>query len=88
MASGPSGSAYTYRDLNADPVPLVDVARTELAAQSSAAGVREMAGMAAAIVPFLARFADAHLQSVNNALEAARTLSRTLPADAPTPATA
>lgn len=40
-------SAYTYRDLTADPVPLVDVARTELAAQSSAAGVRELAGMTA-----------------------------------------
>lgn len=42
-------SAYTYRDLTADPVPLVDVARTELAAQSSAAGVRELAGMAAVV---------------------------------------
>lgn len=40
-------SAYTYRDLTADPVPLIDVARTELAAQSSAAGVREPAGMTA-----------------------------------------
>jgi FMN-dependent NADH-azoreductase len=40
-------SQYTCRDLTADPVPLVDVARTELAAQSSAAGVRELAGMTA-----------------------------------------
>jgi FMN-dependent NADH-azoreductase len=42
-------SAYTYRDLTANPVPLVDVARTELAAQSSAAGVRDLAGMAAVV---------------------------------------
>ena len=190
-------SAYTYRDLTADPVPLVDAARTELAAQSSAAGVRELAGMAAVvrtepqraawdvaralieevlaadvlllatpmynfsvpgalkawidqisfpwlsfenravvvvtgrggsyapgtprahldfqepylrayfetlgaeridfihaelsnapIVPFLAQFTDAHIQSVNHALGAARTLARTLPAQVPTAATA
>lgn len=40
-------STYTYRDLTADPVPLVDASRTELAAQSSAAAVRDLAGMAA-----------------------------------------
>lgn len=40
------GCAYTHRDLTADPVPLVDAARTELAAQSSATGVRALAAMA------------------------------------------
>lgn len=39
-------ATYNYRDLTADPVPLVDAARTELAAQSSAAAVRGLAGMA------------------------------------------
>jgi FMN-dependent NADH-azoreductase len=42
-------AAYTHRDLTAQPVPLVDVARTELAARSSAAGIQELAGMAGVV---------------------------------------
>lgn len=42
-------STYTYRDLTADPVPLVDLGRTELAAGSAAAGVRELADMATVV---------------------------------------
>lgn len=40
-------AGYTHRDLAAEPVPLVDVARTELALQSSATGVVDLAGMTA-----------------------------------------
>jgi FMN-dependent NADH-azoreductase len=42
----------------------------------------------APIVPCLAPFTDAHVQSVNDALATARTLARALPARARTPATA
>lgn len=40
---------YTYRDLAADPVPAVDEARTEIAAQAAVAGVRAFDDMAAAV---------------------------------------
>ena len=43
------GGGYTYRDLGADPVPPVDEARTEIAIQASAAGIRELAGMPGAV---------------------------------------
>ncbi|MCP2280948.1 FMN-dependent NADH-azoreductase [Nocardia amikacinitolerans] len=43
--TGHPGGDYTYRDLGADPLPPVDEARTEIAIQSSAAGIRELAGM-------------------------------------------
>lgn len=41
---------YTYRDLGAAPVPPADEARTELARQSGALGIRDLAGMSAAVV--------------------------------------
>ena len=39
------GASYTYRDLAVDPVPPVDEARTEIAAQAAVAGVRDFADM-------------------------------------------
>ena len=43
------GAVYIYRDLAISPVPPVDEARTEIAAQASAVGVRELADMSIAV---------------------------------------
>ena len=47
--TGHPGGDYTYRDLGADPVSPVDEARTEIAIQASAAGIRELAGMSSVV---------------------------------------
>ncbi|MBU3064703.1 NAD(P)H-dependent oxidoreductase [Nocardia sp. NEAU-G5] len=47
--TGHPGGDYTYRDLGADPVPPVDEARTEIAIQASAAGIRKLADMSSAV---------------------------------------
>jgi FMN-dependent NADH-azoreductase len=47
-AAHPTGG-YVYRDLAADPVPPVDEARTEIAIQAGAMGIRELARMSEAV---------------------------------------